>query len=74
MNWRDSWVTDPSVVPLAEGERGAGERRGEVGLATFPAGDYPACSKHGAMNCLGRERSIWRCLVEGCNAGAEWVR
>lgn len=74
MTWRTTWRVDAAVVPLEDGARGAGERRGESGIATFPAGDYPACSLHGAMNRLGRDRSIWRCLVDGCNTGAEWGR
>ena len=66
----DTWRTDPSVVALDEGSRGSGANRGEVGLGDFIAGTYPACSRHGAMNRVGREPSIWRCLAEGCNAGA----
>jgi hypothetical protein len=65
-NWREH----PTVVPLRDGERGSGWRRGEVGLADYPAGSYPSCSRHGAMISIGN--SYWRCLVEGCNAGAEW--
>lgn len=67
INWRHS----PLVVPLEEGTRGAGERRGEAGVAEFVAGTYPACSLHGALNRLGKDRGIWRCMVEGCNAGGE---
>lgn len=76
--WRETWHASSSLSKL-EGRRGAGERAGEFGLATFPAGEYPACSEHGALICVrGRSRSedggtsLWRCLVEGCNIGCEW--
>lgn len=64
-----SWRPDPHVNPLSGGARGDGFRRGKVGIADFIAGTYPACSLHGAMNAVGGDK--WRCLVEGCNAGAE---
>jgi hypothetical protein len=67
--WR--WRPDPTVVPI-DGARGSGLRRGEPGLADFPAGSYPACSRHGAMTAVGGE--IWRCLIEGCNTGGRWAR
>lgn len=66
MNWR----RDPSLSPL-EGARGAGERQGEFGLGDFPAGTYPACSLHGAMNRVSTKNRLWRCLTEGCNVGCE---
>lgn len=66
MNWR----TSPTLVPL-EGARGAGERQGEFGLADFPAGTYPSCSLHGAMNRVSVNNDLWRCLTEGCNVGCE---
>lgn len=76
MNWRDTWHPAIELTPL-EGRRGAGEHAGLFGLATFAgAGVYPACSHHGAMNCVRRSdesgESLWRCLVEGCNIGAVW--
>lgn len=64
MNWR----LDDRIAPL-EGARGEAVCRGEVGVADFPAGTYPACSLHGALAAVGQGK--WRCLVEGCNAGAE---
>jgi hypothetical protein len=63
------WRPDPSVV-AADGARGGGWRRGEVGLADYPPGSYPSCSLHGAMVAVGGE--YWRCLIEGCNTGARW--
>lgn len=71
MTWRESW--QPIGVTELEGSRGAGVRRGEIGVADFPAGIYPACSNHGAMNRVSKDKSYWRCMVEGCNAGAEWI-
>lgn len=71
--WKSNWYEDSE--PLDEGQRGGGERAGVAGFATFEiCGEfltYPACSKHGAMNKLGKERPIWRCLVTGCNVGTE---
>jgi hypothetical protein len=65
------WRADPtSVEPLEEGTRGRGERRGQVGVAVFMAGIYPACSLHGALIRVGSDPAIWRCLVHSCNAGA----
>jgi hypothetical protein len=72
--WRESWHANPFLVELEEGTRGGGERRGEVGLAQFSAGWYPACSLHGAMNRMGREQpAVWRCLAFGCNVGTRCV-
>lgn len=71
--WRTTWYEDSE--PLDEGARGGGERAGVAGFAVFEIEKqfltYPACSKHGAMNRLGKDRPIWRCLVEGCNVGTE---
>lgn len=64
--------------------RGTGTRRGETTLGGWrihedPCGewsdvrDYPTCSLHGAMNRVGVDPSFWRCLVEGCNVGCEYV-
>jgi hypothetical protein len=68
--WRSSWHHSDSVVPLTEGARGEGSRRGEVGVAMFRAGEYPACSRHGALTALNAE-GIWRCTVRDCNVGAQ---
>ena len=71
MSWRGTWAPSTRLTKL-EGRRGSGEAAGEFGEATFPAGTYPACSEHGAMNCVKRgEPSLWRCLADGCNIGAE---
>lgn len=64
----ESWRADPRVTVL-DGARGEPVRRGEVGVADFSAGVYPACSYHGALIAIGGGK--WRCLVEGCNAGAQ---
>lgn len=74
MSWKRTWTESFLIAPL-EGRRGAGGRAGSIGIADFPAGRYPACSEHGAMNCVRRRierESLWRCLVEGCNVGAAW--
>lgn len=63
-----TWRKDPRVTDL-EGARGAPLRRGDVGVADFSAGVYPACSKHGALAAVGEGK--WRCMVDGCNAGAQ---
>lgn len=65
-----TWRSHPLVEPLTEGTRGDGAHRGEVGVADFPAGVYPACSLHGALIRVGADPAIWRCLVHSCNAGA----
>jgi hypothetical protein len=70
-DWEETWRTDPSVEPLLEGTRGdTTEHRGEVGLADFPAGTYPACSRHGALIRVGKDPKIWRCMFHNCNVGA----
>ncbi len=75
MSWQETWKESPRVIPLEDGARGEGFRRGRVGIAFFPAGFYPACSLHGALSALGGVGSMkWRCMVEGCNAGAETER
>jgi hypothetical protein len=63
-----TWRPDSRVVALADGARGMQVRAGVVGVGDFPAGVYPACSRHGALVAVGR--GTWRCLVDGCNAGA----
>lgn len=68
--WQETWREDASVVALEEGTRGDGADRGAVGVAEFPAGTYPACSRHGALIRVGVDPAIWRCLVHSCNAGA----
>lgn len=65
------WRADPTILPVEDGSRGGGWRRGRPGLADYPAGTYPACSLHGAMIAVGGE--YWRCLIEGCNCGARKV-
>lgn len=69
------WRPDQLVRPLVDGARGSGERAGSVGVAHFTPGLYPACSRHGALTAIGGGK--WRCLVVGCNAGAQtpwpWV-
>jgi len=52
-----------------------------VNLIRFDANGYPECEEHGAMNCVNKERSLWRCMA--CGVGVdfgdvlvfdEWVR
>lgn len=80
-SWREAWWPSSDLLVPLEGRRGSGENAGQVGLCAFPACPewaLPACSKHGAMNCVKRADtetgSYWRCLVEGCNIGAELIR
>ena len=61
-NWR------PNPQATALGNTIPKPSQGEYGLADFPAGTYPACSKHGAMNRVA-PAPLWRCLT--CNIGCE---
>jgi hypothetical protein len=42
--------------------------QGVAGTAMFPAGEYPACSRHGALNRVAQAQ-LWRCPT--CNIGVE---
>jgi hypothetical protein len=66
-----NWRSDARVELFLEGTRGTMTEAGEVGLADFIAGTYPACSRHGAMTCLSVRHHLWRCLAEECNIGAK---
>jgi hypothetical protein len=44
--------------------------RGYVNLIMFDLNGYPSCEKHGAMNCVNKERSLWRCLT--CGVGVSF--
>jgi hypothetical protein len=61
-----NWRLNPDAKPLGNTLTKAGQ--GEYGLADFPAGTYPACSVHGAMNKVA-PAPLWRCLA--CNIGCE---
>lgn len=39
-----------------------------VKFRRFPAGVYPSCIYHGAMNCMNILRTLWRCTA--CGVGA----
>ena len=41
-----------------------------VSLVKFDAHGYPMCEKHGAMNCVNNERSLWRCVT--CHIGVDF--
>lgn len=50
-------------------------------LVMFDASGYPSCEEHGAMACVNKERSLWRCIQ--CGVGVsfgdvlvfeEWLR
>jgi len=45
--------------------------QGISGTADFLAGNYPACSIHGAMNKVSANAELWRCLM--CNIGVELI-
>jgi hypothetical protein len=40
-----------------------------VNLVKFDTDGYPTCEKHGSMNCVNRERTIYRCPV--CHIGID---
>ena len=63
--WRQSssLVPLPATVPIGD--------YGEFGLEDFPAGTYPSCSKHDAMNRVTDKADWWRCLA--CHIGCEWL-
>ncbi len=66
--WRDSFVIGgKEMKPLGNTIVKPGQ--GEAGWALFPAGEYPSCSIHGAMNKVSRDAQLWRCLQ--CNIGIE---
>jgi hypothetical protein len=65
--WRDTFVEGgPEMTPLGRTIEKPGQ--GVAGWAEFPAGRYPACSKHGAMNRVATVQ-LWRCPA--CNIGVE---
>jgi hypothetical protein len=66
--WRTTWRPDGAQVPLGL-STALRVGHGQPGLAEFPAGTYPACSVHGAMNRVSRAQ-MWRCLE--CNIGIEY--
>lgn len=50
-------------------------------LVKFDEQGYPSCEEHGAMTCVNKERSLWRCSA--CHIGVsfehmlvfdEWLR
>ena len=36
-------------------------------LVKFDENGYPMCEEHGAMNCVNKDRTLWRCLE--CHIG-----
>lgn len=38
-------------------------------LVKFDGTGYPSCEKHGAMNCVNKERTLYRCPV--CHIGID---
>ena len=38
-----------------------------INLIKFDENGYPLCEEHGAMNCVNKERSLWRCTQ--CHVG-----
>lgn len=71
MGWRATWMpfADGAAEPLGLTVKKA--HQGQAGTALFPAGRYPACSAHGAMNKVA-PAPLWRCLM--CNIGVELHR
>lgn len=50
-------------------------------IVQFDANGYPSCEKHGAMNCVNKDRKLWRCITCGIGVSFtsvesfdEWVR
>lgn len=64
----DKTVAELTPLPLTDPH----PFQGEAVMRDFPAGRYPSCSKHGAMNRVTAEKDWWRCLA--CNIGVEWHR
>lgn len=44
-----------------------------VNLVKFDANGYPSCEEHGAMNCVNKPRSLWRCIMCGIGVSFESV-
>lgn len=68
-DWRETWREAPDAEPL--GLTLPKPEQGNVGIADFIAGTYPACSNHGAMNRVASHSQVWRCL--NCNVGADFT-
>lgn len=56
-------------------------KEGYKNIIRFDARGYPSCEKHGAMTCVNKERSLWRCIQCGVgvsfgdvNVFDEWLR
>jgi len=44
--------------------------KGYISLVKFDRRGYPSCELHGAMHCVNKERSIWRCPI--CHIGVSF--
>lgn len=47
------------------------EERQYTNLIVFDKNGYPACEKHGALNCVNKERTLWRCSI--CHVGVSFA-
>ncbi len=68
MSWRTTFKPFADVEATPLGNTLVKPEQGIAGTALFPAGEYPACSIHGAMNKVA-PALLWRCLT--CNIGVE---
>lgn len=68
MSWRESFTTYSAAEATPLGLTIEKPGQGVAGTAEFPAGRYPACSEHGAMNRVAAA-PLWRCPT--CNIGVE---
>jgi hypothetical protein len=39
-------------------------------IIQFDSAGYPFCEKHGAMNCVSKDRVLWRCFA--CGVGVSF--
>jgi hypothetical protein len=45
-------------------------QHGYVNRVMFDRNGYPSCEEHGAMNCVNKETTLWRCLA--CGIGIDF--
>ncbi len=42
-------------------------------IVQFDMNGYPSCEKHGAMNCVSKDRQLWRCIMCGVGVSFESI-
>jgi len=60
------------VVPEMTEEKESPYKRKESykNIIQFGRKGYPSCEEHGAMNCVNKDRSLWRCIM--CGVGVSF--